>query len=336
MVSVSVIILAFGREPLLQVCIDAVLDSRDVDVEVVLVDNGSTMVRNISTDPRIRVFDPGTNTGFAGGCNLAASQVTRDILVFVNSDLIVEPDGIAHLVRRLSNDEVGLATGAVLLPGLPHRVNSIGNPIHFLMFSWAGSYGESFDARAPRDQVAGVSGAFFASRREHWIKLGGFDERFFAYVEDADLSLRTWQSGKRIVFEPSAVGIHHYEFSKNHSKWFLLERNRLICLLTLYDARSLLLLAPIAVPVELGILLSSLRGGWIKEKLASWRWLITNATYLQRRRRSIAAAKVNHAPVWSSVLEGRMDIPAEFGLRVPNFVNWLLEHYWNALRDRVR
>ncbi len=335
MVSVSVIILAFGREPLLHECIDAALDSRGVDVEIILVDNGSPAVRDVPANPRVRIVDPGTNTGFAGGCNFATSHVTRDIVVFVNSDLVVERDAIAHLVRRLSDDAVGLATGAVLLPGSPPRVNSIGNPIHYLMFSWAGSYGESFDARASREPVAGVSGAFFASRREHWIELGGFDQRFFAYAEDADLSLRTWQSGKRIVFEPSAVGIHHYEFSKNHSKWFLLERNRLICLLTLYDTRSLLLLAPIAVPVELGILLASLRGHWINEKWASWRWLFSNVAYLRRRRRSVAAAKVRVTPPWSSVLEARMDIPAEFGLRVPKSVNWLLEHYWHLVRDRV-
>ena len=336
MVSVSVIILAFGSEPLLQGCIDAVLDSHGVDVEIALVNNGSPAVRNISIDPRIRVFDPGVNTGFAGGCNLGASQVTRENLVFVNSDLIVEPDAIVNLVHRLDEEEVGLATGAVLLPELPMRINSIGNPIHFLMFSWAGSFGEPFDALAVREQVAGVSGAFFASRREHWAQLGGFDERFFAYAEDADLSLRTWQSGKRIAFEPSAVGIHHYEFTKNHSKWFLLERNRLICLLTLYDTRSLFLLAPIAVPIELGIFLASLRGGWIKEKFASWRWLITNVKYLRLRRRTVAAAKVIHDPVWSSVLEGRMDIPAEFGLEVPNFVNWFLEHYWRMVRHHLQ
>jgi GT2 family glycosyltransferase len=336
MVSVSVIILAYGREPLLQDCINAVLESRGIDLEIVLVDNGSPAVRDISTNPRVRVLDPGFNTGFAGGCNYATSQVASDTVVFVNSDLIVDPDAIANLVLHLADEQVGLATGAVLLPGTPMRVNSIGNPIHYLMFSWAGSFGELFDARAAPKQVAGVSGAFFGCRREYWIQLDGFDEQFFAYAEDADLSLRTWQSGKQITFEPSAVGIHHYEFTKNHSKWFLLERNRLICLLTLYDTRTLLLLVPIAIPIELGILLASLRGGWIKEKLASWRWLITNINYLRLRRRTVAAAKVSHDSVWSSVLEGRMDIPSEFGLRVPEFINWILEHYWRMVRRRLR
>jgi GT2 family glycosyltransferase len=332
---VSVIILAYGDEPLLAQCVDSALGSRGVQVEVILVDNGSGSVSEVTSDPRVRVLSPGSNTGFAGGCNLAVSHATTEILVFINSDLIVEESAIATLIALLDDESVGLVTGAVLLPGDEKRINSIGNPIHYLMFSWAGLFGEPFEGYSGDEPIAGVSGAFFASRRDQWLKVGGFDGEFFAYAEDADVSLRTWQSGHRVVFEPAAVGVHHYEFSKNTGKWFLLERNRLICFFTLYDPLSVVILMPIFLPVELGILLSSLRGGWISQKFASWRWLLTHRHYLRERRRTIAIAKVPTNPPWTSMLAGRMDIPPEFGLSVPSFVNWVLEKYWDVVRNRV-
>ena len=206
---VSVIILAYAEEPLLAQCVGAALESLEVEVEVVLVNNGSSSISDVGPDPRLRIVTPADNTGFAGGCNLAASHATFDTLVFANSDLIVRPDAIALLSARLDADTVGLVTGAVLLPGEPLMVNSIGNPIHYLMFSWAGSFGEPFASHDTEEKVAGISGAFFACRRDHWDQLRGFDPTFFAYAEDADLSLRTWQAGKSVVFEPRApLSIH--------------------------------------------------------------------------------------------------------------------------------
>jgi len=335
MKQVSAIILAYRDEPLLNQCIQAVLNSRHVDVEVVLVNNGSDSVRGVVDDSRMKILSPGTNTGFAGGCNLAASAATYETLVFINSDLIVEKDTIAALAGRLDDESVGLVTGAVVLPGSDRRINSIGNPIHYLMFSWAGSFGESFADHDAEEVVAGVSGALFACRREHWNRLNGFDDQFFAYAEDADISLRTWQSGRRVVFEPSAIGVHHYEFSKNTGKWFLLERNRMINVVTLYDTRSLALLIPILLPIEIGIFIASLRGGWASEKLSSWRWVLTHRDYLRERRLRILAAKKQRDPSWTRVLVGRMDIPQEFGLRVPEPVNWVLNLYWSALQRHL-
>jgi GT2 family glycosyltransferase len=257
-------------------------------------------------------------------------------LVFANSDLLVRPNAIHLLTSRLDEPDVGLATGAVLLPGEPLRVNSIGNPIHYLMFSWAGAYGEPFDEHTAEEPVAGISGAFFACRREHWERLHGFDEEFFAYAEDADLSLRTWRAGRKVVFDPRAIGVHHYEFTKNNNKWFLLERNRLMTFLTLYDPRSVLLMLPIVLPVELGVLASAIRAGWAREKITSWQWLWTHREHLRNRRRDVASTTASSPTQWTSVLSAEMHIPAEFGLRVPTIVNWVLGRYWDLIRPLVR
>ena len=332
---VSVIILAYGDEPLLEDCVRSALASRDVVVEVVLVDNGSSSVTTLAEDPRLRILTPGDNTGFAGGCNLGARAARYDDMVFVNSDLVVRDDAIAHLVSRLDDPGVGMVTGAVLLPGEPEMVNSIGNPIHYLMFSWAGDFGEPFAAHDHDETVAGICGGLFACRRELWRELDGFDDQYFAYAEDVDLSLRARQLGKSVVFEHRARGVHHYEFTKDNTKWFLLERNRLMNLLTLYDRTSRWLLLPVVVPVELGVLVSAFHAGWGREKLASWRWLWRHRDHLRRRRVRVAALKTDRGRAWTDVLAGEMHIPEEFGLRVPAAANWVLGRYWHLVRSHV-
>jgi GT2 family glycosyltransferase len=333
---VSVIILAYGDEPLLASSVRAALASHDVVTEVILVDNGCATVATLEADERLHLLTPGTNTGFAGGCNLAASEARYEDLVFVNSDLVVDDDAIARLVARLDDHRVGLATGAVLLPGEPATVNSIGNPIHYLMFSWAGDFGEPFSAHDHAEDVAGICGGFFACRRDLWRELGGFDEHYFAYAEDVDLSLRVRQRGATIVFEPRAVGVHHYEFKKNNTKWFLLERNRLMNFLTLYDTRSRWLLAPVLIPVEVAVLISAARAGWAREKLASWRWLWRHRRYLRERGERVGALKAERGATWTNALSGEMHIPGEFGLRVPAVANWVLGRYWRAVKSHVR
>ena len=88
-----------------------------------------------------------------------------------------------------------------------------------------------------RCDVLAVGSAGMLVRREVWDALGGFDADYVAYCEDVYLSLRAWQAGYRVVHEPEAVVLHHYDFARNSAKFYLLERNRLMNLLLLPEAR---------------------------------------------------------------------------------------------------
>ena len=89
----------------------------------------------------MRVLTPGRNLGFAGGCNFAADRAAGDVLVFLNSDAVAEAGAVSALCARLQDPRIGLAGASVRLAGQPDVVNSVGNPVHFLMFSWAGALG---------------------------------------------------------------------------------------------------------------------------------------------------------------------------------------------------
>jgi GT2 family glycosyltransferase len=331
--STSVIVLAYGAEELLSQCVQAILNSSGVDVEVVVVNNGADPLRlqELAGLPGVRVVNDGTNLGFAGGCNYGSRHCRRPNLAFVNSDAIVGQDCIGNLVAALADRTIGLVSGSIRLAEQPDTVNSVGNPVHFLYFSWAGAMGDPATDHDQPATIASISGATFAARRDFWEQLGGFDSTYFLYGEDVDISLRTWQLGYRVVFEPRAVSVHHYHFSRNPEKFYYLERNRLISLSTLPEASTLMRIAPTVVGVEAALLFTAARAGWLPQKLRSYRWLVRNRRYLRTRRRDAQARRRVPDSVLAPLLSAHMDIPPGFGMSAPEPADRALASYWRLV-----
>ena len=334
---ISVLMLAYGEETYLGEAVAAVLASTGVDLEVVLVDNGCTTdaVASLPADPRLRVEVPGRNLGFTGGVNLAATLARGDILVLVNSDAVVAPDAIGLLAARAVDPAVGLAGALVVLGEDPGTINSAGNPLHVLGLSWAGAMGRPVaDAAGVRD-VASVSGAGLAVRREVWESLGGFPTPYFAYLEDLELAWRCWQRGLRVELVPEAVVVHHYEFSRSPLKMYLLERNRLLVLLTCHEARTLALLAVPLLAFEAAIALVAVLQGWGGQKVKGWRWVLRHRRWVGERRREVQASRTVADHDLTDLLTATFD-PAQTPLpRAAAPLEWLLRAYWSAARRLV-
>ena len=334
---VTAVVLAYGAEPHLEECVRSVLGSTSVTVEVIVVDNEASAeaIAAVEGLPSVRVVRPGLNTGFAGGCNLGAGQATAATLVFVNSDAVVDASCVAELVTALEDPYAGLVCASVRLADSPDVVNAVGNPVHFLYFSWAGGFGDAADQHTEPTTVASITGATFAVRREFWEQLEGFDEAYFLYQEDVDLSMRTWLAGKQVRYVPTAIALHNYEFGRSDAKFYFLERNRLINLLTLPERRTLLRIAPLALGVELALVASAARGGWARQKLTGYRWLAGNRAYLRSRRRDIQGRRVRTDADMVHVLSSHMDVPAGFGMTVPKIADDALARGW-SLASRPR
>jgi GT2 family glycosyltransferase len=304
---------------------------------VLLVDNGvepSTRAE-LPTDPRLTVITPPRNLGFAGGCNEGVRHTTSPVLVFVNSDAVLAPGAVAALEAAVAVPEVGLVTASVRLADRPTFVNAAGNPMHYLGYTWAGGMGDPSELHAEAGEVTCVSGATFAVRREVWDLLGGFDDEYFAYGEDVDLSMRAWQAGLTVRYEPAAVSLHHYEFGRNPSKWFLLERGRLVNVLTLFEPRTRRYVLPMLVAVEAGSLVPAAAQGWAGSKVAAWRWLWENREYLRERSARVASARRRPDREILPRLEAQVRPPGEFGQSVPEVANVVLGRYWAWARRRL-
>jgi GT2 family glycosyltransferase len=334
---VSVIVLAFGAEPLLERCIASVLDPPHT--EVVLVDNGCTTdaVAEVEGTAGVRVLRPPRNLGFAGGCNLAALHARGAVVVLLNSDAIAQPGAVAALASALSDPTVGIATASVRFLDRPELLNSSGNPVHFTGTTWAGNLGRPGSMFARSADVASASGAAMAVRTTDWQRWEGFWDEMFAYCEDTELSLRCWLEGSRVVYVPEAVVLHDYEFSRNPHKFFLVERNRLLMLLTVYETRTLAILALPLAAFELAVLTVALRQGWARQKLTAWWWLVTHRSDIRARRALVQRARRRRDAALVPLLAPTIDPAPETGMSVPAWASTASRVIWRwAARAIVR
>jgi GT2 family glycosyltransferase len=328
--TVTAVVLAYGAEEWLEESVGEVLASRGIEVDVVVVDNGCTSdaVDRVKGLSGVRVITPDTNTGYSGGCDRGAAEATGTYLAFVNSDAVVMPDALRRMVAVASEPQVGFAMGSIRIADTPELINSSGNPVHFTGLTWTGGHGEPASRYATRRSVIGGSGCCFVIRRRLWEEVGGFADEFFAYGEDCDLSLRLWQRGLSVEYVPDAVVLHHYEFSRNKNKFYLVERNRAILVLTLFQRRTLLLVAPALVLTEVLMLAAGIAGGWGGAKLRGWQWLWQNRRWLAARRAKIQSERVVPDAVIAARMTARFDpamisLPPGIGL-----YNATMRGYW--------
>src|SRR3954451_4994762 len=229
--------------------------------EVVVVDNAS---RDGTTDvvraagPEATVVESAENLGFAGGCHVGVRASSAPLVLLLNPDA-VPAAGCLDALRACARERPGWgAWQALVTMADGDVVNTAGNVVHYLGFGWAGDIGRpvaSVDGRP--HEVGFASGAAMVVRREAWDAVGGFDERYFMYGEDLDLSLRLRLAGWGVGVVPAARVAHDYEFAKGDYKWFYLERNRWWTVLGVYPARLLWLLAPALFVFEVVLVLAA-------------------------------------------------------------------------------
>ena len=213
---VAVVVVAYGDTPLLSRCVEAILGSERITVNVYVIDNGSTdgTVASLVPSPYLRVITPGANLGFAGGCNLGAAMATGSTIAFVNPDAIVDSLALAVLANALQDKQVGIVMARLRLLHDPDLLNSSGGVVHYLGLGWASGFGLPADTVSVRSPVTGASGAAMAISLALFQQLGGFAAPMFLYHEDLDLSLRVWLRGLRVEIVPEANVWHDYDFSR--------------------------------------------------------------------------------------------------------------------------
>ena len=295
---------------------------------MIVVDNGGDVVGRDG----VRVMSPGENLGFAAGNNLGAREATGDVLVFLNPDTVVSPGAVAGLVEPLQDPSIGIVTARLRLLDRPETLNSAGNEVHVTGIAWAGSYGKPAQSVAAVEDVPFPSGAAMAIRRDLFEELGGFTEELFMYQEDLVLGWRVRLRGLRVVVNPAADVLHEYDFGRNPDKHYLLERNRLVFVLSSFSPRLLLLLLPVLASAEVGMLGLALKEGWARDKVAGWGWLLRHAGWLRRQRRETQALRRvgdrELARYLSPVVAPAM-IPVPSPVRA---INPLVARYWALVK----
>lgn len=236
---VSIIIPTRDRAALLGPCLAGLLDATDYpDFEVIVVDNGSTepalheLLARRSADPRLRVLPSPGPFNYALLNNRAAAIARGEVLLLLNNDTeVLHPGWLAEMVSLAMRPGVGAVGARLLFPsGRIQHAGVILGPRgvagHDYLFEPAEAHGQQDDLLLTRE-VAAVTGACLALRRDHYLAVGGLDEeRFRVAYNDVDLCLKLRRAGLRNLVTPHARLRHHESASRGsdftagrHAAW---------------------------------------------------------------------------------------------------------------------
>jgi GT2 family glycosyltransferase len=194
--------------------------SRTPGVFIVIADNGSTdgSVEYLSeSHPNIRLIRFEENYGFTGGYNRALSEIEADCFLLLNSDVEVTKGWLDPLMRAMSiNPEIGICMPKIRSAYSTHTfeyAGASGGFIDFFGYPFCrgrilsgierdeGQYDQSME-------IFWASGAAMLIRSKLFRELGGFDDRFFAHMEEIDLCWRAKQNGWQVWVFPESVVYH--------------------------------------------------------------------------------------------------------------------------------
>jgi GT2 family glycosyltransferase len=292
--------------------------------------------------------------------------ISELVKVFENENWI--PDQV-----RDDKREVGAVQARMVLFSDKSKINSLGNTTHFLGFGYCDGYNqsitnyelqitkkESCHSGAKRSEaiesqddhtndemlslrssmtdkdICYPSGAAVMFRSSVLKEIGLFDEEMWMYNEDQDLGWRVWLAGYKCVLAWDAVVYHKYEFSRSITKYYWMDRNRIVVMLKNYRLGTLLLIFPAFLVMELGLILFATKGGWLKEKLKVWQYFLHWRTWqciIKSRRTTQVLRKVKDRDI-IAMFSGKIWYQEIDDVKL-RLVNPIFNFYWKIVRTII-
>lgn len=251
---VSIILVNYNGESFVADCLNSLKEiAYPTELyEVILVDNASKdgSVKLVRENfPWVKLIPLDRNTGFSEGNNEGVKEARGTYIVFLNTDTTVEKNWLSELVKKIqSDDRIGACSSQVLYNDHREIINTVGG--FWSIFGIPGSMGEGMLKDTFKNETLTFSptGCSMIVRSDLYKELGGFDNDYFLYCEDADLGWRMWNRNFKVVLAPSSVVYHRVTASlkglgkKTFSEWyyFYSARNRFTTIMK--NARSIDLL----------------------------------------------------------------------------------------------
>lgn len=215
--SIAVIVLNWNSKDDTERCLASIFAQRKVEVKVLLVDNGST---EIGTEefleamqtkyPAIILVRNQKNYGFAGGVNIGLKKVLKDKFEYVgllNPDAVADKFWLHHLTKNVQMSSPGIVT-SLLLHSDGRTIDSSGDWYSIWGLPFPRGRNRPAKTAAAASTVFGGSGGASLYSTDMLRQIGLFDERFFAYYEDVDISFRAQLAGWKVIYEPKAIVYH--------------------------------------------------------------------------------------------------------------------------------
>lgn len=304
--SVSAVVVNHNGGERVVECVRALLRQTLALREIIVVDSGSSdgsSDRVRGEAPAVRVVELDENRGPAAARNAGLREARFDLVLLVDADVYLEPDGLRRMVAHCGDGSATVVCPRVVYHPERERVQCDGAAPHFVGALRLLRYGARLtELPGEPSVVGGCISACLLVERGPTLEAGGFDEDYFFYFEDLEFSLRLSGLGHVFVCEPGALAYHDrgvgtsglsYRGGTSYParRFYLTQRNRLTTLLIHYRFRSLLVLLPVLAICELGVLALALRRGWMRDWARAWAWQFAQGRLLRSKRRRIQKAR---------------------------------------------
>jgi len=291
----SIILVSYNSRSDLARCLPTILDQIYVDYELIVVDNhGRDGVAEFLQTyyPSVRLITNPANTGYAGGNNIGIQQALGQWTLLLNPDTELRPLALSQLMTTARTHRNGLITPKLLNPdGI--TINACGNQMHYTGITTCRGLNEPAAAYQGLQPVALLSGAAFVAPTAALRQLNGFDESYFMYFEDTDLSLRARLLGYPLFCDASAEIIHHYRLGMTAHKFYYLERNRVLTFLKVFSRSFLPALLPALLLTELITTLFALRNwSYLRTRFEVYAYLWRHRNVIRAQRAHIQATRL--------------------------------------------
>lgn len=318
--------------------------------QVFIVDNASTpqsadFLKETFPEAEILLRPDGNycaanNLGFR-----RAIEVGCDYVVTVNMDTEAEPTWLSELVKALENNPAAaIAQSRIYLypkkdeEQQSPRLNTLGNIIHYLGYGFTSCYGQSDRLVEGYPEIEGyASGCSFIMRPESWLAVGGYNEEFYMYHDDIEISLKVRLLGQKIILAPASKIFHKYEFDRSIRMLYYLERNRWLTILSFYPWTLIILLVPALLFMEVGSLLYSVLHGRLDTSIKVILYFLRPVNYRLafRARRQIKSFQAIPFRQLAKGFKGRILFQEIASPILIYFVNPILAGYWKIVKKII-
>jgi GT2 family glycosyltransferase len=244
---VDVIVVNWNSRDDTLACLEAVSAQLSDDAMITVVDNGSTdgsIGAIAGRYPGARMLPLGANHGFTGGIAAALTRSTARNVVFLNNDAVPEKGWLAALVEAIERaPEDVVSVGGRIVDPTGDLIDFIGGALTFDGHAFQNGFRYPLTSRQEPpagSEILFACGGNMISRREKLLAIGGFDDDYFAYLEDVDFGWRSWLAGSRVVYEPRATVRHKSSATSQRlgdfERGVLFERNALQTALKNYES----------------------------------------------------------------------------------------------------
>lgn len=248
---ISVIVVNWNRRELVREALESLAGQVGVEFEVIVVDNGSQdgsleAIRSFAERFPLRVIRNQENRGFCAANNQGIAEARGRWVALLNNDAEAEA-GWLEAMRRAgeARSEIGMVAAKILVHEEPTKIDKVGHLIYWDGQNRGRGAGEVDEGQYDgEEECLWPDGCAALYRKAMLDEIGGFDEDFFAYADDAELGLRGRLAGWDCAYAPSARVRHHRGATLglgSTRRLTLIERNRVLLAAKLFPWRLLLL-----------------------------------------------------------------------------------------------